>query len=419
MAQRDKTWESAWKSAFDNKSVTPPKEVWDNIATELDKPRRRYMQPVIWWAAAAISIIAVAGILLKERIPAGQQGMEPFKVEIGQVGENRSLANAMVPEHPAAKDSKTGADKPLKNDNKVAPALWGEKKENIRNAENKKPNGNPADKNVVYDFIPGLIEGMKGVVSDLKLPEIREIWGVPMAYNTNKKTAKSGWYAGLDLSTGSSSGASDGSVSADRLAPLQSTFSQADNSSSSVTSSTSYGITVGKKVTKKIILESGISYSRLSSTGTTNIAMASVSGREAFNYNASTKDASLTTTSPYNVEHVHQFISIPVKAGYLILDRQWKISVNAGVAGDYFIKTHTADLSGNLQMYKANPATDPQWNSMSMSVLGEINVSRQLGRHYLIAVTPQMRHSVNDFSNTSTELRPSIFQVGIQLKYQF
>lgn len=418
MAQRDKAWESVWKSALDNKSITPPEEAWDNISRELDKPRRRYMQPV-WWAAATVSIIAVAGILVTEHTPA-EQGSEPsFKVEVGQTGKGAPLADGMVPDLPTIKDSKTDAAKPLSNSAKTTPVWWGEKSEDVAKTEDKKTGGNTADNKVVYDFIPGLIEGMKAVVFDLKLPEVREIWGVPMAYNPNKKTAKSGWYAGLDLSTGPSSGATGGTASADNLPSLQNNYSQVDNTSSSTTSSTSYGITVGKKLAKKIIFESGLSYSRLASTGTTNIVIASASGREAFNYNASRSEASLTTTTPYNVEHVHQFISIPVKAGYLILDRQWKMSVITGVAGDYFIKTHTADLSGNLQMYEANPATDPQWDSMTMSVIGEMNVSRQLGQHYFVAIRPQMRQSINDLSNTSTELRPFVFQVGIQLRYQF
>lgn len=422
MAQRDKTWESAWKSVFENKAVSPPEDAWDNISNELDKSRRRYMLP-IWWAAATVSIIAVAGVLLTERIPADKHSAEEFQLEVEQNKEARPFAN-LAPDNSAVKPKNGDGNSVVGKDHIASAAKVGKKEtpERMGSISSKSAGKN----NEIYDFIPGLVDGIKAVASDLKLPEVGEIWGVPMAYNGNKKRKTSNWYAGLDLSTGSSSVAADGSASANDMMPLTNSFSQADKASSDITStnnassSRSYGITVGKKFTNRLVLESGISYLRLSNSGTTNIAIASAAGREAFNYNAIRSEANvMTTNAPYAVENVHQFISIPLKAGYIFLDRQWKLSVSSGIAGDYFIKTHTADLSGDLQMYEANPSTDPLWNSVTMSVLGEMNVSRQLGPHYLLAITPQMRKSLNDLSNTRTELRPFVFQLGIQIKYQF
>ena len=423
MAQQDKTWESTWQSAMDKRSVTPPEEVWENIALELDRPKKRTLKPV-WWVAATISIIAIGGILISEtRTAEVAEIVVSENSQTPSVSEDGLLANTAEPGMmPAIEEPDARGNESVRNvKDIVAPSLKHEQKINNLPSEKSPSPGNLAEtrEKPVHDFLPELVEHVKSVALGLKLPEFGEIWGVPVFNNSKRKKAGAEWYAGLNLATGSSSAGETGSSGNDMLIPLQNSYSGTDNSSSGFTSSTSYGITVGKKLTRKIILEGGLTYMRLQNTGTTNIAVASATKREAFNLNVRTSGSQLTSTAPYNVENVHQFISIPVKAGYLILDQKWKMSVNAGVAGDYFIKTHTEDLTGNLEMYETRPSTDPQWNSMTLSVLGEMNLSRELGNHYIIAVTPQVRQSLSDLSNTRTEFRPFIMQVGVQLKYRF
>lgn len=437
MAQQDKSWENSWKSAFEGKSVTPPAGAWENIEKELEEKKSTRIAPIWWSAAAAVGLLAISFIVVDNNfvsdLSSGQEISSQEKTDVtnkekpGTSDDNfddSQQGNSALSFNEEEEEKETVAD----------PGAGDEDKSKVSSGNDSKPedlqlliaaNGKAevTEGINILEREPVEVEflaGLPAVVFEHKISEIPELWGVPV-YSNSRKIREKGWYAGVDLAKGSS-GADNGFSSGDQdfatpNSQLRSSYFSDSESGSTIT----YGLSVGKKISKRIILESGVNYRRIESSSVSNIAYNSGGSRSVFNNNtAYSNDGSLESTSFYEMENVHQFISIPLKAGYLILDKKWKMSVNTGVAGDYFFKTSTHDTSGNFSSYETKPSRSDNWNSLSVSVLGEVNITRQIGEHYILSLTPQLRQALSDFSNSDRqELKPAIIQLGMQLQYKF
>jgi hypothetical protein len=93
---RDKDFDQLFKDAFADAEVTPSRDLWSNIESEIT-PKKKRIIPVYWLSAAAVLLIATIGIWLYQ-----QQN---------STGEDKRLANNTIekikPEvkEPTAKDT--------------------------------------------------------------------------------------------------------------------------------------------------------------------------------------------------------------------------------------------------------------------------------------------------------------------------
>ncbi|MGK7392237.1 MAG: hypothetical protein ACNS60_17930 [Candidatus Cyclobacteriaceae bacterium M2_1C_046] len=452
MAQQDKSWENSWQSAFEGKSVTPPAGAWENIEKELERKKSARIIPIWWSAAAAVALLIISfviadnnfiGDLSSEQVVSSQEEknttvQDKKEFTDNNLNEKQQQMSALSYDNEVEKEEELSeVYGPLAGDKGNSQEITGgapgldDNQPFVANKENRNQREaltaiEEAKGMGLYrePIEVGLIASLPAVVFDHELSEIPELWGVPVYFNS-KKSGMDEWYAGVDFSRGSAGSDYGFSSSGDGLEFSNIPDSQSGNnyytSDTETGSTVTYGISVGKKIAKRIVLESGLNYRRIETSTVSNVAYDQGGARSVYNESTSYAGAGqLTMTSFYEMENVHQFISIPLKAGYLILDKKWKMSVNTGLAGDYFFKTSTHDTSGNFESYETTPSESVYWNSLNLSVLGEVNITRQIGEHYIISVSPQLRQALSDFSNSERqELRPAIVQLGMQLQYKF
>lgn len=442
MAQQDKSFEGAWRSAFDHKSITPPVGVWENIENELDERNSKQVMPLVWRTAAAVSFLAVTIFIIQLAYNIREQNQ--IQVAVENKIENEGAKNGENNESLAIdqgniidKEKGNRTSKSYINKNKIAEdknALAYSEKENnqttgINSIASKEDQTDsytellPED-NLTFLESPEYLAHLPAAELKIQLPEAREIWGVPVYYS-NKKSYSDEWFAGIDFAAGSSGSGYNRFSGSNLEFAVDPDLNSADKTYSSdiqTGSTLAYGLAVGKKVSKRIILESGISYMKIETAGYSNITFESTDGSRAVvnAYTKYTEAGQISSTLRYEYANIHQFISIPLKAEFLILDKNWKISFGSGFAGNYFFKTMTQDVSGDLESYESNPSESALWNIFNVTLLGEVNFRRQLGDHYILSLSPQLRQALNDYSKSDrVELKPAIIQLGMQLKYKF
>ena len=213
-------------------------------------------------------------------------------------------------------------------------------------------------------------------------------------------------------STASFQGASTPALSA-------SGFSQSSNMGTAV----SVGMGFGKKIGDHWVVQGGVNYlsqslsyqSNLQSLGPNNEAKALVA-----NYGFS--DAStVQLTTPYDINSLNEIISIPVQAGYLILDRKFGIQLNTGVATDLFIRNTLTDRSGQLARNSESAGSNSPYRTVSWAGLFGSELSYKLADRYRISLVPGLRYSFNSVlkSESGTVSNPVVMDVGFRFRYIF
>lgn len=68
---QDKDFDKLFKDAFDDAEITPSRDLWVNIESEIE-PKKKRIIPIYWLAAAAVLVVTTVGILVYQ-----QQVVEP------------------------------------------------------------------------------------------------------------------------------------------------------------------------------------------------------------------------------------------------------------------------------------------------------------------------------------------------------
>ncbi len=128
-----------------------------------------------------------------------------------------------------------------------------------------------------------------------------------------------------------------------------------------------------------------------------------------------------STTTPYNITSENEFVSVPVQAGYLFIDRKMGLQLNSGVSTDFFIRNTLSDPSGQRQSYSQSAGQDSPYRSVTFSGLLNSEVSYKLSNRYRVAVVPGFRYSFSPVlkSTSGSSGNPFVWDVGFRFRYIF
>ncbi len=108
---RDKDFDQLLKDAFADAEVTPSRDLWSNIESEIT-PKKKRIVPIYWLSAAAMLLIATIGILIYQQQNDTTEGK--------QLANNSIEKPKQAVEAPVVKDQLPAVVKPVKD---VAPIL--------------------------------------------------------------------------------------------------------------------------------------------------------------------------------------------------------------------------------------------------------------------------------------------------------
>lgn len=108
---RDKDFDQLFKDAFADAEVTPSRDLWSNIESEIT-PKKKRIIPIYWLSAAAVLLIATIGVLVYQQQNTGSGGKH--------LANNTIKKTKSVVQEPVVKDASAAIVAQVEN---IAPVL--------------------------------------------------------------------------------------------------------------------------------------------------------------------------------------------------------------------------------------------------------------------------------------------------------
>ncbi len=463
-------FENAWRDALAGAEQSPSENVWMGIDSKLTVAEGGTMKRrVIFYqrlAAASILFAVVFGSLTAYYINENNSQTGDDRLAEGTLN-NGQLINGQLADDKAAENQLVNeqlADDRLANDNKdVTRNSTGTneqtdltKKKNNSNitiqkqsvllADNNEGAGDEPDitpnelryrhqnfASLSSKDIPSPEVSVSGKVEEVSIK--RKLPAMPASMmadsRKDKKSEKENFWASIGASTGNYS--PQGNFNQSQVMAAQGSFSNmVSNSNYSGTTSSpskgtaySVGVNVARKVSDRWIVLGGLSYLNQAAGYTTNLASISSNNTPSV-YSAdyasqqSNSSRAVTLTSPYEINSVNEFVSVPVQAGYLVVNRKVGFQVNSGVATDIFLQNTLTDKSGQLNKLTENGGSDSPYNSFSWSAIIGSELSYKLGDQYRVSLVPGLRYSLSPvLKSNSITSNPMVWDLGFRFRYIF
>jgi hypothetical protein len=189
----------------------------------------------------------------------------------------------------------------------------------------------------------------------------------------------------------------------------------------------SIGINVGTRLSKRWVLLGGVNYLTQSSdyVATNVVGDNNFKTLKAESINELQSDAltssRLAPTFPYSVNNNVRFFSVPVQAGYLVLNKKLSLQLNAGVSTDLFLQNTITPEGVSLDKTTQGSGDDSPYRTVNFSGLMGTELSYKFGQRYRVAINPGVRYPLNSVykSDVGIQSTPLTFDVGLRFRYIF
>lgn len=190
-------------------------------------------------------------------------------------------------------------------------------------------------------------------------------------------------------------------------------------------SSYTVGLSMGTRLSNRWVVQGGVNYMTQSSNYTSNAVGASADfanfSAPAVNSMMSEADSRLVSTAPYTINSSLRFVSIPLQAGYMIVNKRFGVQLNGGVSTDMFLQNTLTPESDNVSKTTQGSGEDSPYRTFNFSGLVGTELSYKFGQHYRLALNPGIRYPFNSIykSDQPITAMPLTFDVGLRFRYIF
>lgn len=186
---------------------------------------------------------------------------------------------------------------------------------------------------------------------------------------------------------------------------------------------TTVGVDFGVKLSRKWTLESGLAYTNVDASGSASISVLDIYTIDNSDFgiddsqgvNLGSREAPLQVEDSYDHEvdlrNNIRFTSIPLKAGYFILDQKMSLRVNAGFTANYMVSNSLSDSGSGI----INSVQSNFYNDWSFDGIGGLELGYAIFNNFDLTIEPNYRHAITPLSNSISS--PSRFAIQTGLRY--
>jgi hypothetical protein len=462
--------EDSFKEAFESAEKDPNENVWTNIELELEKNAAGKMKRRLLFyqllAAASISFaVLTIGI-----------GFYAFKMNSNDntIVQNSSTTQQDTNTQSSSKDKLeqgNAADNKVRENNQQSLINGKNDLATKRDGVNSKSNFNEKDgiNSATYDnriailpFDNTVTENNTAVVLDFMkerpLPQLYSVKSVSLNFekpqstadpvalmflklkdleeelageenNKKKKVNAEKLWTSVGFSAGGYNSGSP-SISPGQASGAQNLANVAySNAISNQTSASgvsySFGMSMGTRISGRWVMQSGINYMNNNSEYVSNQVVYS---QDFKNFKAaslsdlrSSSNNNVLQTANHKVNSSLEYLSIPVQAGFIAVDRKLGLQLNAGVATDFFIQSTIDPEGSSLDKTQISRGSESPYRSTNFSGLVGTEFSYRFASRYRVSLNPGIRYPLNSIykSESGISASPFIFDVGLRFRYIF
>jgi hypothetical protein len=463
-SERDQ-FEQSWKSAFDGSEMAPPDRLWNSVEANLAGDETAVMKRrVVFYqrlAAATVLFALLSGAYAVYTYRGGSPEIASTQTHQTPGGQPPAQSQQSIVSEPKLEQSPSSTVASGNTNAAISPVANGRAADSQSKASHHQEvineSGVPlaakddeVSSNHELDSSPAVVESSArdGSVAALqedslkqqegltkeepqvaKLLSADEINALAEAEDKKDKTASdhSVW---LGLGGAAGSYAPNATVtssglmaSADAIGFNSYAASQGipQSYSESVGSAYSAGVSAGFKIAKRWVLQSGLNYINQRIDYTTNfVGVASNNKAMAMtrDYVAETS-YDVMVTNPYEVSSATEMLSIPVQAGFLIIDRKFGWQISTGVSTDLLLRNTLTDKSGSRGKVSEGAGEESPYRTFNGAALLNTELSYKIGDHYRLAVVPGFRYSFKPMLKENVTGSPLVLDIGFRFKYLF
>ena len=187
----------------------------------------------------------------------------------------------------------------------------------------------------------------------------------------------------------------------------------------------SVGINLGTKIAKRWVLQGGLNYLTQASDYTANSVVTSADFQSfkvaSSNLLNDATSARVVSTASYQVNNTLQFVSVPLQAGYILVNKRVVVQLNSGVSTDLFLQNTLTPQNSSLEKTTQESGSDSPYKTVNFSGLVGTEISYKFGEHYRLALNPGVRYPFNSIykSDVGLSSSPLTFDVGLRFRYIF
>ncbi len=455
----EEKFEKEWRDAMEEASVTPPPAVWNEIDRKLAYAElSAYKSKVVYyrWAVAAVILLGMfVGVWQYYYFQNIDQALMGDLIEIDKPGPMSSFEWDI-------RNEISNTQNGFANNSEVYKSTTQENQGGV-----KIPKTNNAS---LADFAPvGDLGDDNQDINNMVLLEIAAIKGDGIAVNLEgeiseptkipvfrfysddqidkQKVRDEKYFAGINFGSGGfdpNFQSLGSSLLTNNLEVNPTAFSLADNEAINKESpsiregmvageSMSLGVDFGMKVGKRFTLESGIQYARANAVTETNVVITTSSWQEsiaATSQVSKNKKFSSVVQREEIVEYEYrdvaltnefQFTSVPLTAGYQVLDKKLKLEVNAGVVANLYMGNKLTGYEDEIAQLSIGPGSQSPYRDISFSGLAGLEIGYRLFSNFDVIVEPNYRQALNSMTKDDATFlsNPSGFGVMTGIKYNF
>lgn len=461
-------FEEQWKKTFDGAKMTPPDRVWNSIELDLAGQESATMKKrVVFYqrlAAATVLFALVSGIYAfyprqeaegssKETVDGRQETVDGRQETVAENRADNRDAWGIDQKGTNIKSETTSNDfatnRGIVEINKAEPAATVALTGDLRIAASNTAmltralqhlptyNGSalephdPSTENAIE-------QAPEKTIEENKVEDRTVAIASPLAQETEspeeivepkrKRVRENNLWVALGASAGNYSPNTPSATTPtvqSSFAPTLDALQAAQKAQPKVGTSYSFGLSVGKKF-GRVVVQTGLSVNKQQVEYTSsydNTPAQNTNSAKAASSDYLLADNStghMNFTAPYTVNSAMEIVSIPVQAGYMIVDRKLGWQLNAGVSPDFFIRNILVDESGQRERFTQSAGSASPYRSVNWSGLLNTELSYRIGTHYRISLVPGVRYSFNPILKESTDSgRPVILDVGFRFRYLF
>lgn len=418
-------FEELIRSKFEAQGTAPPSGVWAGISKSLNEQALAYFQST----QSKYRWLAVAAVLL---------AMFSFALHFGssdQVEEPASY-NALLPsssDHFRFFEPQHSVQEPTANHQLWSNILFV--KEGETDHQRAKPTFLVSEGEVRRPSETLDIQGLDAVptMANVKT-EVSPYYVAYFSSGTNESRNETGFWAGVEAGAGNFNPNFSGSeplsanVDFDALASslgrsdFVNPISSASESDMNDGTITSLGVDFGVRMGKKWTLESGVLYTSVNNTSIASINVVdiyTISGGEIVSIDGGenvaitgARETEIEESSEHSIDLDNnlRFTSIPLKAGYFLVDDKFSMRLNAGFAANYFIGNQVNDPTGRIQTTEQTNA----YNTWSFDGLTGFELGYSLFDNFNITLEPNYRQSITPLSSSINNRSGFMVQTGLR-----
>jgi hypothetical protein len=464
----NRKFEESWEKAFSDAEMNPSEKVWDGIDLHLSKMESGSMKRrVVFYqrlAAASILFALLAGgvglwnwatkegqlqqTVAQKRKPIDKEPLVDGNIQKemttainGTSASKLSEENSIQKNSPSSLQEKGNKEKSVEKSKEkyMTPKEEGSRHLLGSNAlaslvADKEQNGIANEKN--ENFRSTHLTRECPTISSEELPVVEikltgeptrtvaqaKRFKEPTVASKNEQKDDRGWWASVGGTAGNYNPNTSVSTnfSQAQFAKVPSSSSTAPSSSEETAGTAfSYGVNLGKKVAKRWVIVTGVNYLNQSIGYNSNVASLDANNRaQAYVADLNANSSNLTTTTPYKINSSNEFLSIPLQAGFILLDKKIGLQLNAGVSSDFFMKNTLIDESGKLASFSQGAGGNSAYRTINWTGLASTEFSYRISNHYRVSLLPGLRYGFNPVLKSGTTF-PVIWDVGFRFRYLF